>query len=741
MSDPLPFKIGFRDVVEYMSRPELRGDFPAEILEARLKAIGTEEALENNIIARQGFPFRYHSPLDEAILVLNYFLKKSQQLPGSYIKINSIHVPTKEEENTLASWKSPKAGLYLDLHALIENQNQKRGKPPRLIKRLFVFRDHAQLAFLESTGIGVILEQESIGIETGFVLLSEDRDKVSEITSAGVILVQLLHDDDIDACEWFLGIDRNPSQLPYLNDVVCKWHKGRLFDQNQLTPNALKEEQLNSINFERYFDLFRFDNPPPEKKVYGLSYNFETDFPRLRRLLRAHYEKAFPDKSVSAEDFDQHLKFRAVPANLGQLLTALDQIRQSSAIRAIDASSAKNTLKVHEADPNYRHWIRTTVQRALKNQDSVSLERIYILRGTRSEYEILKQEIGLYRDLISHRISRLEPETDDTTASGSAALHDPDINIKLYVITVKVLNETCDATDQATRDALREWLKPDFVRNPNLRVKEIITALDFLYSERVIFNYKDYKGEPGRAYYDADLFVVGDKEPAAEQQIQTLPAADFEERRLKYQRLFEMLKERSIQIFPSAEELRGLEDLEQQFNRNRIKPITMEEVLNIVPEEQNEVVAPTQDGTTIFVSYASEDKEKVDKICSELRNAGYEAWEYETGIHIGEHPFEAQDRHLNDAHFFFCCWSQAYIKRGPIQRELTQALEREKEFLPNDIYFLLARLDNTGVWPEISTRFRYITLFDEKGEWQPEEWEKLIAAISYGLSRRKPQST
>ena len=166
----------------------------------------------------------------------------------------------------------------------------------------------------------------------------------------------------------------------------------------------------------------------------------------------------------------------------------------------------------------------------------------------------------------------------------------------------------------------------------------------------------------------------------------------------------------------------------------------MEEVLKTVVEPKNEADAPTVYSPMIFVSYASEDKEKVDRICSELRNAGYDPWEYETGIHIGEHPFETQDRHLNKADFFFCCWSQAYIKRGPIQRELTQALEREKQFFPDDIYFLLARLDDTEVWEEISGNFRYGTLFDENGNWQPEEWDKLIAAIARGLSLRKPQS-
>src|SRR5215213_2937170 len=372
MNNPLPFDIGLEEVVQYMSSRGLIGDFPTDILRARLRAIGTEEALKRNVIANRGFPFRYHTPLDEAILVLHYFLTQSQNTPGSYIQIRSTHVPTKEEENTLASWKSPKAGLYLDFHALIENHNHSRGRRG-LIKRLFVFRDHAQLAFLESTGIGVILEQESIGIETGFLVVSsEHRDEVDKLTGAGVMLVQLLH-DDVDKCEWFLGIAKDQSQHPYLNDLVCKWHTGRVLDENsELAPQALEEKKEN-IDLEKYLDLFRFEDREPEEIHYvNRSYRFPNNPDRFRRLLKKNYTEAFSGWEVSEDEFSDHLKYRAIPENLEQLLLALEEINQSFAIKAIDASSVKNTLRVHEADPNYRHWIRTTVQRALKNPESVT---------------------------------------------------------------------------------------------------------------------------------------------------------------------------------------------------------------------------------------------------------------------------------------------------------------------------------------------------------------------------------
>jgi hypothetical protein len=118
-----PDDISFDQVVEYISQAKVSGDFRRDILENRLERIGAKDVLENGIIATRGFPFKYHSPLDEAILILHYFLTKSNAIPGAFVRINSIHVPNKEEENTLSFWKSPKAGLYLDLQNLVENNN------------------------------------------------------------------------------------------------------------------------------------------------------------------------------------------------------------------------------------------------------------------------------------------------------------------------------------------------------------------------------------------------------------------------------------------------------------------------------------------------------------------------------------------------------------------------------------------------------------------------------------------
>lgn len=731
MSNPRRPKVSFQDVLDYMSQPDLIGDFPSHILEARLKSVGTRAALEKNAIAKWGFPFRYHSPLDEAILVLHYFLTKSQSLLGSYIQIHSTHVPTKEEENTLASWKSPKAGLYLDLHALIENHNQDRGKPG-LLKRLFVFRDHAQLAFLESTGIGVILEQESIGIETGF-LFNENRERVGEVTNAGVMLVEL-HHDDITKCEWFLGINKDESQQPYMNDVVCKWHIGRVLENNKLTPEALKEkdEKQSEFDIKKYLDLFKFKKTDPKRKTLRKSYRFEPNPQRFRRLLRANYEAAFRLGEVRLKVFEQHLNVRAIHTNLEQLYLALDETKQSLRIRAIDASSVKNTLKIHEADPNYRHWIRTSVLRALNDRENVSLERVYILDADEEEYQTFQQELGLYSDLMTGRISRLDSHpsiVDKTPLFREPRTFPP--NIRIYAITGREVERICELAGEDVRNALAELLQEDFEREET-PVEEIMPELDYLYSEKLIFNYKDYKGEPGRAFYDANLFIPQhrktnspDTRNLTEEIVKYLPSEEFERRRSKFERFFEILKGRSILVLPSAAgDFPEFADFEAELDSRGNEPIAISELVTDTVAEPSKAEEPP----TIFVSHASEDADKVALIRDRLQQEGYIPWHYNWDIPVGYKKIATQNYALRNSDFFLSCCSQYYNRKpGPIQIEISEARELYKQFPPPDHSFILVvQLDGAGVHEDLRD-LQELSLFDAQGKIIEEEWDRLMA--------------
>jgi hypothetical protein len=738
MSKQSPSPVSFRDVANYLCRPEIKGDFPSEILLQRLELTGAREILERQAIANEGFPLRYHNPLDEAILVLYHFLIQAKNTLGSYIQLNSTHVPSKEEENTLSFWKTPKAGLYLDLHAMIENHNHSMDKHG-LLKRVFVFRDHAQFAFLESTGIGVILEQESIGIETGFFIARERQDNVSELTKGGVVLIQLLHDDD-NKCKWFVGIDKtDPGQQPYKNRLICRWHEGRVLDKatRRLSAEALREKDENQIDLKRYLDLFKFQDGKPQSKVGDRSYRIERSPERFRQLLEAHFHKAFPLGEVAQKDFDDHLNLRAIPRNYTQFFLALEQIGQSTEIRAIDASSAKNTLRVHEADPNYRHWIRTSVQRALKNGPEITLERLYILRETEDEYEIFRQEIDLYGDFLSGRVSKLErglPESD--SQAGPERSHESSYGIRLYAITMEVVEEICRDLTEQLRKMLIKLVAEAFDGKPSAEIGSILTTMDFLCSEKCIFNYKDYRGEPGRAFYDADLFLPrdgkdGESEQALFDIVKYETHEDFEKRRSSFLRLFEILKKRSIQVLPSELSTpANLEDFVEALATRGSTPLVMSELDKVQPKNASESSFPK-----IFVSYATEDSEKVDVICQRIDEAGYRYWDFRKHLLPGQKGVVHQNLQLSSADFVLCCLSSNYNEKyGEVQAEIVQAVDKAKRVPETAISLLLVRLDDCDR-PWSLSEFWFVDLF-EKGRWQESAWKKVLQAIEEERGRR-----
>lgn len=588
--------ISFDDVVDYVSQPEISGDIPSDILRNRLKEMGAREILEEGQIQSYGFPFKYHHPLDEAILVLHYFLTKNNLRKDSIVHIHSIHVPTKEEDNTLAFWKSPKAGVYLDLHSLIENNNRKRlgnnssERSSGLIQRIFVFRDNAHLAFLESTGIGVILEQQSIGIKTGFILRDKQERDIREMIEGGIILIQLLPKDNkpCDWAEWALFLDKaNKTNQPYRNQLVCKWHKGTILDADT--------SEKENISLDRYLQLFTdLEGGPAALKTGGGSYYFEGEPSGFSELLRKNFDMAFKEKVPNGyfdklkANYNDLLDIKATPSTLKQLHAALDRIGESKQICAVDSSSVKSTLRVHDTDPNYRHWIRQTINLAI-HDTKVSLERIYILDSgnqAKGDDKIFEQEVNLYRDFLMNRISRLDDVwiPQGTSVENESAVADfranPD-NIKLYVITKRKINTYCEnLSEKAKTEQLTELSTYFFKNSDGLELTDeakrklrpekklqwlsfFLSHLDFLYSEELLFNYEGYKGEPGQGLYDADLFVPSDSahdilpvdtlnNRETENVITFLEDAEFKSKQTVYFRFFELLKSLSWQVLPIA---------------------------------------------------------------------------------------------------------------------------------------------------------------------------------------------
>ncbi len=85
----------------------------------------------------------------------------------------------------------------------------------------------------------------------------------------------------------------------------------------------------------------------------------------------------------------------------------------------------------------------------------------------------------------------------------------------------------------------------------------------------------------------------------------------------------------------------------------------------------------------IFLSYASEDKIRVRKLCKRLKNAGFDPWMDETGIDAGQQWRRRIIQEIDQADFFCLCFTPWCVKKlAPksnsfLKRELRRARNRQ----------------------------------------------------------------
>jgi len=84
----------------------------------------------------------------------------------------------------------------------------------------------------------------------------------------------------------------------------------------------------------------------------------------------------------------------------------------------------------------------------------------------------------------------------------------------------------------------------------------------------------------------------------------------------------------------------------------------------------------------IFLSYAREDKQKVESLYQQLSDAGFRPWMDTKDILAGE-KWPRSIRHaLQQSQFFLACLSLASVaKRSYLRREFREALEKRQEML------------------------------------------------------------
>ncbi len=133
---------------------------------------------------------------------------------------------------------------------------------------------------------------------------------------------------------------------------------------------------------------------------------------------------------------------------------------------------------------------------------------------------------------------------------------------------------------------------------------------------------------------------------------------------------------------------------------------------------------------SLFLSYASEDFDRVSQLYEQLQSGGIQPWMDKKDIVGGEDWERSIWRAARAADFFVVCLTEkATIKRGFLQREIKRALTIWEEKLQDDIFLIPVRLEDCLV-PESLNRFQRVDLFT------PDGFERLLNALRIGAERR-----
>src|SRR6476620_3884565 len=117
----------------------------------------------------------------------------------------------------------------------------------------------------------------------------------------------------------------------------------------------------------------------------------------------------------------------------------------------------------------------------------------------------------------------------------------------------------------------------------------------------------------------------------------------------------------------------------------------------------------------IFLSYAREDKEKVELLYHQLSQVGFKPWMDKVALLPGEKWEPAIQKAVRSADFFLACFSARSVdKRGFFQKEIRFALAVWEEKLEGDIYLIPVRLEDCRV-PETLKEFHWVDIFEKSG--------------------------
>lgn len=130
----------------------------------------------------------------------------------------------------------------------------------------------------------------------------------------------------------------------------------------------------------------------------------------------------------------------------------------------------------------------------------------------------------------------------------------------------------------------------------------------------------------------------------------------------------------------------------------------------------------------IFLNHAAEDKALVMPYFHKLKTLGFEPW-IDSRILPGQDWDEVIQRAFNSADVYLVFMTPRSVnKRGYVQREINDALDRQRYNLPGDIGLIPLLLEECEVPVRISKSHQYIRL--------PEGWHEVVESLELAARQR-----
>lgn len=131
----------------------------------------------------------------------------------------------------------------------------------------------------------------------------------------------------------------------------------------------------------------------------------------------------------------------------------------------------------------------------------------------------------------------------------------------------------------------------------------------------------------------------------------------------------------------------------------------------------------------VFLNHASEDRALVLPYFEKLRAIGHEPWIDKKLLPGQDWDEEIQRAFYSSDVVLIFMTPRSVRKRGYVQREIHNALERLKSLLPGDIGVIPLMLEECDVPHQISRVLQYIRL--------PNEWHKVVESLSLAAKQRE----